>query len=476
MKKLLNILFPIIDHLYIFQCLEYENGDFVKWFFRYPFKRGLQRKHTITWTAKARILYLVAGILIILLASFSSLTQWGTIWVFPLYLILYSLFSPFFLITANALFRPLENYQKNKLIKAAQRKRNKLKDLKVVAIVGSFAKTSTKNMLYTLLWKDFYSVKTPKSYNTAVSIARSFLSDVKENTQVFLVEMDAYHPGEIKQLCSIVKPNLGIITAIGEQHLERFGTMEKLAETQFELADALKAQENTILFLNADDEWSTKLYPDYDGIKQVFFGIKEGRDVQAKNIKVLSDSTELTLRIKSQESRVKIPLAGEHQALNFAAAAAIAYQLGLPLEEIKKRAELILPTEHRQEVKKAGHITVIDNSYNTNPASARASLKLLRETAGSEKIVITPGLVELGSKFEEENTLLGREIAEVADVAVIVGEYAKEQIKLGLDIAQFPKEKMHFVSSTAKALDMIYKIAQKDAVVLIENDLPDQYF
>ncbi len=520
MNKLLNLLFPLPDHLYIFQLLEYDNADFLKWFFTYPFKRNLQRKHTLVWTPKALVLFLVSCFLIIFLSIASSVTQFYTFILSPIFFILYSIFSPFFLIAANLLFYPFEAYSKNKLIKAAQRKQRKLKDLKVVAIVGSFAKTSTKNMLYTLLWKDFYTVKTPKSYNTAVSIARSFLRDVKEATQVFLVEMDAYHPGEIKQLCSIIKPDYGVITAIGAQHLERFGSMEKLAKTQFELAVSLaktphpnplppgeremlskgggmnstgervgvskgggangtgdgEKRAERILFLNADDEWTNKLYPDYDGIRQVYFGVKEGKDAQATDIKVYANKTTFDLRLKNQEVKIELPLAGEHHALNFAAAAAIAYQFGLSLEQIKKRAELILPTEHRLEVKKTGHVTIIDNTYNTNPTAARASLKLLKETSGSEKIVVTPGLVELGSKSEEENVLLGEEIAKVADVVIVVGEYAKEYLKTGLEKVKFPSENIHFVSSTSNALNLVFKIGKKDAVVLLENDLPDQYF
>lgn len=509
MNKLFKLLFPLTDHLYIFQLLEYDNGDFIKWFFKYPFKRQLQRKHTLVLTSKALFLLLISFGLLIFISFASSLTQFETVILIPLYFVMYSVFSPIFLVFANLLFSPFERYSRNKLIKTVQRKQRSLKNLTTVAIVGSFAKTSTKNMLYTLLWKDFYIVKTPKSYNTAVSIARSFLRDVKETTQIFIVEMDAYHPGEIKQLCSILKPDLGIITAIGAQHLERFGSMERLAKTQFELAEALtsrssflrkqesvkpegaeskttdshfhgndgiKGQKEPVLFLNADDEWTNALYPEYDGIKQVFFGKNEGRDVQVTDIKVLTNSTTFTLRIKNEKMPIELPLTGEHQALNFAAAAAIAYQLGLPLKQIQERAALILPTEHRLEVKKAGHLTIIDNSYNTNPTAARSSLKLLKNTTGSEKIIITPGLVELGEQSDVENKLLGKEIAEVADMAIIVGEYAKDPLKEGLKEAGFPDEKMHFIKSTARALDMVYKNAKKDAVILIENDLPDQYF
>ncbi len=474
MNKLFKTLFPLTDHLYIFQLLEYDNGDLAKWFFQYPFKRQLQRKHTLVLTSKALFLLLIAFFLLLFLSFASSLTQFETVILIPLYFVMYSVFSPIFLIFANLLFSPIERYSRNKLIKLAQRKQKSLKNLKTVAIVGSFAKTSTKNMLYTLLWKDFYTVKTPKSYNTAVSIARSFVRDVKETTQIYIVEMDAYHPGEIKELCKILKPDLGIITAIGAQHLERFGSMEKLAKTQFELAQALP--KDGILFLNADDEWTTALYPEYDGIKQVFFGKNEGRDVQVSDIKVLTNSTQFTLRIKNEKINIKLPLTGEHHAINFASAASIAYQLGLPLKTIQQRAEMVLPTEHRLEVKKTGHITIIDNSYNTNPTAARSSLKLLKETEGSEKIVITPGLVELGEQSDVENKLLGKEIAEVADMAIIVGEYAKDPIRSGLKEAEFPPEKTHFVKSTARALDLVYKNAKKDAVILIENDLPDQYF
>jgi hypothetical protein len=127
--------------------------------------------------------------------------------------------------------------------------------------------------------------------------------------------------------------------------------METLAKTQFELAKAIP--QNGLLFLNADDEWTNQLYPGYDGVKQVFFGRNEGKDIQATDIKVLTHSTEFTLRIKNDSIKIELPLAGENHAINFTAAAGIAYQLGVSLKTIQQRAALVLPTEAEDDVEEA---------------------------------------------------------------------------------------------------------------------------
>lgn len=385
--------------------------------------------------------------------------------------ILFESISPIFIVISSVLISPLDSFLKYRITEKAKRKLAALRDLKTVAIVGSYAKTSTKDILYTLLWKDFYVVKTPKSFNTPVAISKTILSDLKPTTQIFIVEMDAYHPGDIKNLCKLARPDMAIITAIAPQHLERFGNIEKLAKTQFEVAENLTGD----LFLNSQDELTMQTQSQFKANK-VFFGGEEDK-FRVEKIEITEYRSKFKLILEDNTVDVELPLPGEHNAYNFLAAAAVAYKLGLPAKTIAKRAGLILPTEHRLEIRNTGKLTIIDNSYNTNPKVVISSLKLLEETGkGKLRILITPGLIEQGSNAEMENKKFIKNAANVADEIIIVGESFKEFLKSGLEEEKFPKDKIHYAKSTMSAMEIANNLSENHSVVLIENDLPDQYF
>lgn len=472
MSKIFHKIFPLFDQLYILQLFEYRWQDYLKWFIKHPFERNLQKKHRLVLTQKALILIILVMFFILVNSIRSVVRISAPFWLIPVFFIILSQLSPIFLVISQLLVFPFESIEKIKITNAAKKKLDSLKELKVVGIVGSFAKTSTKDMLYTLLWKDFRVIKTPKSFNTELSIARCVLSDLKSNTEVFIVEMDAYHLGEIKHLAQIFKPDLAILTSIAPQHLEKFGSMEKLAKTQFEIAEALP--EEGTLFLNADNEWINELHGNYS-VDKVFYGQDKKNNIYATDIKQTISGIEFTLNTKKGSIGIKIPLFGEHHVSNFLAAACVAISLGLSLEKIQKRAKILLPTEHRLEIKKIGQMTLIDNTYNTNPEVIKSSLKLLKDFSTDQKIIITPGLVEQGKNFLGENIKMGTMIAEVADDVIIVGNYAKEALLKGLKAKSFPGNHIHEASSVKEGLGLLRQIAKLNAVVLLENDLPDQY-
>ncbi len=466
MIRVLNLLQPLVDHLYIYQLMEYHSWDLLKWFFKYPFKRHLQKKQQISFTSHILALLIISlslilGLSYILSAGFSS---------FLLFVIIFLQISPIFIIASEMLFKPLESYQKYRIIQKAIAKRKTLDKLKVIAIVGSYAKTSTKNMLYTLIWKDIHVVKTPKSYNTELSIARCLLSDLKENTEVFICEMDAYSKGEITTLCEIAQPAEGIITAIGPQHLSRFGSMESLAKTQFELAEYLG---NKTLFLNDQDEWSKKLS---HHLKNEIIWFQNDKNF-ISNYRQSDNYASFRLHLGREYADIKLPVKGEHNAVNFLASAVIAHYLGISIKTIRQRAELIRPTEHRLQVREMGNTTILDNTYNANPQAALASLALLRSFGNKIKVVVTPGFVELGDDHVSAHREFGREIAKTANEVIIVGENAKKALNEGLELEKFPPEHIHFLENTQKALaHLSYLYPEEEKVVLLENDLPDQYF
>lgn len=458
----------------------------------HAFARNLQRKHKLDLTSKALLLSTLAVVLIIKVSILSAwllfLPQYlkpgcGNIFILATqsklfllavlaFFVFYSFFSPYFLIISRLILLPFEIYTKNKIINRAKRKLGKLPSLKIVAITGSFAKTSTKNMIYTLLWKNFRVVKTPKSYNNLISIAQTILDDIKDNTEVFICEVGAYKVGEIDKVVKFLKPQIGIITAIAPQHLERFGSLENIAKAKFELVEGL-AQDN-LAVLNSQSPFLKQMASDAK-CKVVFYGSATD-PIFATSIDLTVKGTSFVLHTPKGHVLINIPLIGIHHVQNFLAATAVVLSFGLSLNQIKLRAVKLLPTTHRLEIRKEGDLTIIDNSYNTNPDSSKTSFKLLRDYPGGYKIIITPGLIELGKHSEQENIEFARNAATVADEIIIVGQHSKDHLIEGLTQAKFSKEKTHLVKSLEGAMAKLSQISKPMTVVLIENDLPDQYF
>lgn len=482
MSRILSKLFPLIDHLYIYQNYEYNSWDFLMWFFKNPLRRNLQRKHKLQWTTKTKLLFLVSLSLILI---DSLLTSFYLTDDFLLALILFPLkflYAPLFLVVAQLLISPIENYQRQKILKATEEKLSKLPNLKIVAITGSFGKTSTKDILFTLLWKKYYVVKTPKSFNTPLGIAQTILEEVKENTQILVCEVGAYKRGEIAKIAKLIHPNIGIITAIAPQHLQKFGSLENIATSKFELVENLSQGGTAIL--NGGYTMLQDLSVNLKGYSMNFYG-RESNPYHASNITTGINNTSFIFHTPKGKTEINIPLIGEHHVDNFIAASIAALESGLTLSEIKERAKLLLPTPHRMEIKKMGNMILIDNSYNTNSKSAESSLRLLASFEKNRKIVITPGFVELGKEASRANEQFGEYIACTADEVIIVGDNAKTDLLRGIKKVDPNEEEVYFVKNTQEGLLLAQKLADEynrlvarfdeKVVVLLENDLPDQY-
>lgn len=472
MLKTLAKYLPVLDYFYIYQILEYNIWDFIKWFASHPFKRNLQKKHTLQLTKKMKVLALFCFFWMVFSLAIINYLLGGNLITLVILIATLQLFSPVFIILSHLTYSPIDIFLKERIIEAAKLKLKKSSKVKIVAITGSLGKTSTKDILYTLLWKKFRCVKTPKSFNTSLGVANTILNDLKDNSEVFIVEIGAYRRGEIAKLAGWVKPQISVITAVAPQHLERFGSLENIAHAKFELVESLGKDGKA--FLNGKSDWLQKL-ASHTKTDIKFYGGKSD-PYFVTNVKSGVEGTSFILHTPQGRVDIKIPLIGEHHAGNFMAAAVVAMQLGLSLSEVKERAKFLLPTPHRLEIKKQDNLTVIDNTYNTNPQAARASLKLLSKYPATQRIIVTPGLVELGKESPTENQAFAKEGAKVADKFIIVGKNAKVDLLKGLAEARFLKSKIHLAQSTQAALALLPSIAKPDAVILLENDLPDQYF
>lgn len=463
MSKTLSKIFPVLDHLYIFQIQEYKTWDFLKWFSSHPFARNLQKKHILEFTFRMKLMLLFVGIWL-----FISIEAIGLL----LTLLALIFLSPAFIILAHLTFLPLDFYFKSFLLNQAKEKLAGLRNLKIIAITGSYGKTSAKDILYTLLWKKFRVVKTPKSYNTPIGLAQTILDYLKPNSEIFIAEIGAYKKGEIRELSQLLNPAIGVITAVGPQHLERFGSLENIAEAKFELAENLK--KGGLAILNGEYELIRNHAITLQNTKIKYYG--QSSDYYTSDIQLSQAGTSFTFHTPRATTHILLPLIGEHHVKNFVAAAVTALELGLSLGEIKERTKYLLPTPHRLEIKKQGSLTIIDNTYNTNPQSSKIALQLLSDIPGAQKILITPGLVEQGYEKRRANRDFAKNAAKIVNQIIIVGEYAKTDLLAGLSVAKFTREKVSIAKSLNEAMHLLGTVSKPGAVVLLENDLPDQYF
>ena len=324
-----------------------------------------------------------------------------------------------------------------------------------------------------ILEEKFKVCASPSSYNTPLGIAKTILSNLSENDEVFIAEMGAKQIFDIKELCEIVEPKIGLITGVGNQHLLTFGSVENIVKTKGELAEFV-SQTKGKLFVNVDSELSKKLAENYSKAITTSIGVSSG-DMFVQNIKTTSKGSTFELVAKGEVQKCETILLGEHNISNILIASRVAFEMGVSLKEISAGIKKLHTIQHRLEiVKSSSTYTIIDDAYNSSVEGSKASLNVLSKFAGS-KFVITPGLVELGDEQYNSNFEFGKNMAEVCDYVIV--DYASnfKAISEGLKSANFDENKIIQVANLTQAVELLNKLAKKDDVVLFENDLPDNY-
>lgn len=373
----------------------------------------------------------------------------------------------------NVINHPIEKAINRHYINDAKRKLAENNQLRVIGITGSYGKTSMKFYLQTLLQSKYNVLVTPGNYNTPLGVTITVRNYLKPAHEIFLCEMGARYVGDIREICDIAHPDYGIITSIGPQHLETFLSMENIQKTKFELADALP--EGGMLFLNGDNPYIKEKADEYS-TKTFYYSEKEGEGYRAKDIAVSRFGTEFTVLTPSGESeRFQMKLIGAHNVINVVGAIAVANTLGMTLKELKIPVRRIQPVEHRMQMKEHGLVTIIDDAYNSNPVGSKAAVETLAMFDGI-RILITPGMVELGEKEEEFNYKFGTYAADCCDYILLVGRKRTEPIRDGALSKGFPAEKCLAYDKLEDAISYAYSIkGQGHKYILLENDLPDNY-
>lgn len=378
---------------------------------------------------------------------------------------------------ADFINKPFENANNRKYVRRAAKTLEEADNLIKIGLTGSYGKTSVKEILRTILSVKYNVLSTPASYNTPMGICKSVRR--YDGTQdVFIAEMGARRSGEIKELTDIVRPDYGILTGIGNQHLETFGTQDAILNTKYELVKGVKEGGTVIFDIDSENTYRLSERAKRDGkVKVICAGVDKERTTRLYCEDVVTDVTGSVFRLCDGDKKLKVStvLIGKHNVSNIMLAASASYELGLSLEEIAQGIALIKPIRHRLEVmKNEKGMIIIDDSYNSNVEGTIAALDVFAGFHG-RKIVITPGLVELGRMEDLENFRFGRRLAKVADYAIIVGKPNAYKIRDGLLDEDFPYENIKIVSSLDEAIKHLSEISSEGDVVLFENDLPDKF-
>lgn len=384
------------------------------------------------------------------------------------------LLIPILVSLAHFITWPFETLNNRRYIIRAKKKLQKYPTLIKIGITGSVGKTSNKFILNSLLSEKYDVCITPHSFNTPMGLTRVVLDYLKPNHDVLITEMGAKQVGDIKFLCDMIQPTYGILTSVGSQHLTTFGTLENIAKTKNELIKSLPKDKGVAIF-NGDNEPSMPLYEKCE-CKKILVSIKDAACfVHAENVKATDKGTTFKLCIGDQSINCKTKLLGLHNLQNILMCCALAYELGLTLEQLKLGIAKIEPINHRLELKKENGLIILDDSFNSSVEGSKSALDVLKLFDSGKKIVVTPGLVELGSYEHEANYNFGKQLAEVCDYVIIVNQVNKQQISDGLKDAGFDETKIIYALSLLDAKLKIKDLAEKGDVILFENDLPDNY-
>ncbi len=430
----------------------------------------------------------------ILIASIAATLLFSLVFAYILPVIFWVIMVqliPLMLIIGNASLAPREAVIQRRFYDDARARLDQINPT-VIGITGSYGKTSVKHILGHILKRYAPTLMTPGSVNTIMGITRIIREQLAPNHKYFIVEMGAYGKGSIGALCDLTPPDFGIITSIGHAHYERFQSLEAVVEAKYELAQAVIAKHGTMIvhektlkfehsrdirhkamdnFIACGEPMRTKKPKN----KQEFSYLTDG------DLKILStDQTPkgiaVNIEFGGEKHTLRAPIYGVHHGHNIALAFACAMELGMEAKRIKTALASTPQIKHRLEVKRQiDGTTIIDDAYNSNPPGFRSALHVLGVLAkdSGRAVLITPGIVELGTAHDEVHKTLGALAAEICDVVIVVNPARIPTFIEGFH-ANHGKMLKEF-DRFEQAQEWMFRNKQEDDVILLENDLPDIY-
>jgi len=373
----------------------------------------------------------------------------------------------FILGVVNSAFNWAGDLIKKIIINVARKKISKFSNLTVIGITGSYGKTTTKIFLDHILLKKFRVVSTPRHVNTEIGIAKFILRTDLSDFDIFIVEMGAYNVGEIKLICDMVGPKIGILTAISDQHLSLFGNIKKTQQAKYELLRALPP--NGLAITNSDNEYCREFLSTLKCQVETFGAEREFQPtILITDLKDSLDGISCLVNFRGEFASVQTSLHGSHNIFNVLPCILVANYLGISKEEIKS-ATTNLPQTIK--IFKYGNCDVVDDSYNSNPQGFSAILDFINNFPSDRKrIVITRGMLELGKMSDHEHEKIAGEISYIADEIVLITPDFLESIQRGL----VEKYNIKLVTKfePQELLTYVKSLKETNAVILLENRIP----
>jgi UDP-N-acetylmuramoyl-tripeptide--D-alanyl-D-alanine ligase len=446
-------------------------------------ERVKETKRPFVRTPRAmRLVWVALGVLVALgfflpalmvsgerIVALSSRTLWG----FFLFLL-----APLSLPLANALLYPYEEAQRRKFREVAHAKLQAAQ-VTTIGITGSYGKTSTKTYLSHILNAKYKTLPTPKSYNTLMGVSRAINEELDFSTyRYFIAEMGAYIPGEIARICDLTHPQISIVSAVGPMHLERFKTIENIEKAKYEIIQGLPP--DGVGVFNGDDFRvrrmaergypATRILVSREGLPQARFCAEDIRQTWAGLQFCVLD------RQTGERADFQTSLVGLHNVTNILLATAVACHLGMTLAEVAAQVQTLQSAEHRLRVNHLPNgVTIIDDAYSANPVGVVSALEFLALNTNGRRIVITPGMVELGPLQDEENYKLGKRLTEMATDIVLVGIEQTRPLQRGVAETEFDPKRLHVFDTFDEARQWFQTEVRPGDAVLFLNDLPDTY-
>lgn len=434
-----------------------------------------QKKKPLALTARVKRLFTMLLVLM-LIPTIVMTINFNELYFAYNYLLLGLLtyLTYFVVMTGSRLCIPIEKLVHRHFRVKAIKKLKSMNNLDVVGITGSYGKTSSKNILNDILSIKFDSFKTPKNYNTPIGLILSINNYLDKFSTIFIAEMGAFKVGEIKDCCDLVHPKYGILTKIGTAHLVSFGSQENIQKGKFELIESLPSDGAAVL--NGDDPLQLS-YTIKSNCKKLWIGIENHDvDLYATNIKLTNKGMTFDCKFRDDDNLYpfETKLLGNANIYNILAGVMLGKHLGMSIQELQRGVKKVQTIEHRLELKKYGDINIIDDAYNSNPVGSKMALDVLNLMPG-KKIVVTPGMIELGDQQHELNKKFGEYISEVADEVILVGETQTKPIYEGLAEKGFDNDKIHIINDVKLAFPLMRELKNGETYVLLENDLPDLF-
>ncbi len=395
----------------------------------------------------------------------------------PIWLLLFDLLVPFIASAVVLLLQPFSVWARNAYVNKARQAMDQFTQVRVVAITGSYGKTSTKEFLATLLAKKYKVLATKNHQNSEIAIAKTVLNDLHLDHQIFIAEVGAYNKGKVAEVCSVLRPAIGVVTGVNEQHLSLFGSLENLlsAEGGGELDASLG--KNGLLIVNGDNQHCLQLYKKSQHKKKLYsFSHKAlNADIWAEDVHV--DKEYVSFITKNQRNEIghfRVPVLGRHHIQNLLGAILTAQELGMKMGDITEAAKHIQQTQGGMSVWKTSHgISVIDASYSANPDGVVADLEYLSLYEG-KRVIVMPSLIELGKESKRIHEMLGKKIAAVCDMAIITTEDYFTDIKRGALAGGMNANDMLLCEKSDDIHALVTLFIKSGDTVLLEGRVPQK--